>query len=60
MEYSPTKILENMIVVVVEKPYVSGLFKNVHMQGAQKAEPQGVYRNTSSGAVCSLPRPSPG
>jgi len=29
------------------------LFKNVHMQGAQKAEPRGVYLHTLSGAVCS-------
>ena len=28
--------------VVVEKPYACGLFKNVQMQGAQKAEPRGV------------------
>jgi hypothetical protein len=38
---------------VVEKPHVWGLFKNVQMQGAQKAEPRGVYGNTLSGAVCS-------
>jgi hypothetical protein len=38
---------------VIEKPHVLGLFKNVQMQGAQKIEPRGVYRNTSSGAVCS-------
>jgi hypothetical protein len=30
-----------------------GLFKNVQMQGAQKAEPRGVYGYTLSGAVCS-------
>jgi len=30
-----------------------GLFKNVQMQGAQKAEPRGVYEHTLSGAVCS-------
>jgi hypothetical protein len=30
-----------------------GLFKNVQMQGAQKAEPRGVYEYTLSGAVCS-------
>jgi hypothetical protein len=28
-----------------------GLFKNVQMQGAEKAEPRGVYRHTLSGAV---------
>jgi hypothetical protein len=39
--------------VVVEKPYVWGLFKNVQMQGAQITEPRGVYRYTLSGAVCS-------
>jgi hypothetical protein len=44
---------------VVEKPHVLGLFKypkghaNVQMQGAQTAEPRGVYGNTLSGAVCS-------
>jgi hypothetical protein len=31
--------------------HVCGLFKNVQMQGAQKAEPRGVYENTLSGAV---------
>jgi hypothetical protein len=31
----------------------AGLFKNVQMQGAQKTESRGVYRHTSSGAVCS-------
>ena len=30
-----------------------GLFKNVQMQGAQKAEMRGVYFHTLSGAVCS-------
>ena len=30
-----------------------GLFKNVQMQGAQKAEPRGLYGYTLSGAVCS-------
>jgi hypothetical protein len=30
-----------------------GLFKNVQMQGAQKAEPRGVYLHTLSGAACS-------
>jgi hypothetical protein len=39
--------------MVVEKPLVWGLFKNVQMQGAQKTEPRGVYRYTLSGAVCS-------
>jgi adenylylsulfate kinase-like enzyme len=32
---------------------INGLFKKAQMQGAQKAEPRGVYRNTLSGAVCS-------
>jgi hypothetical protein len=40
----------------VEKPHILGLFKNVHMQGAQKAEPRGVYENTLSGTVCSATR----
>ena len=31
----------------------AGLFKNAQMQGAQKAEPRGVYGYTLSGAVCS-------
>jgi hypothetical protein len=31
----------------------AGLFKSVQMQGAQKAEPRGVYGYTLSGAVCS-------
>jgi hypothetical protein len=39
--------------VVVEKPHVLGQFKNVQMQGAQKAEPRGVYEYTLSRAVCS-------
>jgi len=28
--------------LVVEKPHVWGLFKNVQMQGAQKIKPRGV------------------
>jgi len=28
---------------VVQKPHDWGLFKNVQMQGAQKAEPRGVF-----------------
>ena len=38
---------------VVQKSHDWGLFKNVQMQGAPKAEPRGVYGNTLSGAVCS-------
>jgi hypothetical protein len=30
---------------------ISGLFKNVQMQGAQKTEPRGIYEYTLSGAV---------
>ena len=36
-----------------EKIHVSGLFKNVQMQGAQKTESRGVYLHTSSGTVYS-------
>jgi hypothetical protein len=36
---------------VSEKNPVLGLFKNVQMQGAQKAEPRSVYGNTLSGAL---------
>jgi hypothetical protein len=36
----------------VEKPHVSGLFKNVQMQGVPQTESQGVYGYTLSGAVC--------
>ena len=39
------------IRLVIEKPDVSGLFKNVQMQGAQKTEPRGVYEYTLSGAI---------
>jgi hypothetical protein len=42
--------------VIVKKPNVFGLFKNVQMQGAQKTEPRGVYGYTLSGAVCSATR----
>ena len=38
---------------VIEKPPVSGLFKNVQVQGAQKTESRGVYGYTLSGEVCS-------
>jgi len=38
---------------VVQKSHDWGLFKNVQMQGAQKAELLGVYFHTLSGAVCS-------
>jgi prepilin-type N-terminal cleavage/methylation domain-containing protein len=41
---------------VLEKAHVSGLFKNVQMQGAQRTEPRGVYLHTPSGAVCSATR----
>ena len=41
---------------VLEKAHVSGLFKNVQMQGAQRTEPRGVYLHTSSGMVCSATR----
>jgi prepilin-type N-terminal cleavage/methylation domain-containing protein len=41
---------------VLEKAHVSGLFKNVQMQGAQRTEPRGVYLHTSNGAVCSATR----
>ena len=41
---------------VLEKAHVSGLFKNVQMQAAQRTEPRGVYLHTSSGAVCSATR----
>jgi glycosyltransferase involved in cell wall biosynthesis len=37
---------------VVEQTHVSGLFKNVQMQGAQKTEPRGVYGHTLSDTVC--------
>jgi hypothetical protein len=40
--------------VVFYKPYVSGLFKNAQVQGAQKAASRGVYENTLSGAACSV------
>jgi hypothetical protein len=39
--------------MVIENHHVSGLFKNVQMQGAQITEPRGVYEHTLSGAVCS-------
>jgi hypothetical protein len=38
---------------VVQNSMIGGLFKNVQKQGAQKAEPRGVYFHTLSGAVCS-------
>jgi len=38
---------------IFEKSHVSGLFKNAQVQGAQKTEPRGVYKDTLSGAVCS-------
>jgi hypothetical protein len=45
------RFLEN--VYKVTKMRSEGLFKNAQMQGAQKAEPRGVYDNTLSGDVCS-------
>jgi hypothetical protein len=48
-----TQVLKHRNCGVVEKSHVFGLFKNVHMQGAQKTEPRGVYEYTLSGAVCS-------
>jgi len=41
---------------VLEKAHISGLFKNVQMQGAQRTEPRGAYLHTSSGMVCSATR----
>jgi len=38
---------------VIEKPPISGLFKNAQVQGTQKTESRGVYRYTLSGEVCS-------
>jgi hypothetical protein len=40
--------------VVFKKLHVLGLFKNVKMQGAQKAEPRGIYRDKLSGAVIKI------
>jgi len=37
--------------VIVEKLFVLGLFKNVQVQGAQKAAPRGVYEHTLSGTA---------
>ncbi len=51
LEVKETNFKENYQLGVVEKPHFYGLFKNVHMQGAQKTEPRGVYRHTLSGAV---------
>jgi hypothetical protein len=38
---------------LLKNPSVLGLFKNVQMQDAQKAELRGVYKYTLSSAVCS-------
>jgi putative cardiolipin synthase len=50
-----TRIIKG-VFGLIEKSFVQGLFKKVQMRGAQKTEPRGVYRHTSSGAVCSATR----
>ena len=49
----PSLILIYMRKHDCSKLLVLGLVKNVQMQGAQKAEPRGVYLHTLSTAVCS-------